>query len=156
MVFNDLQSPAKGILTVTCSSIEGDVLKRDSMDVDLAGRSSAFFSFGEASSWRPKPTTSYLSWSWHIPDTPCEGSSLWTSVASAELGSPTLEISATESSLTMTTDRYVPAVHLVANVPGRFSDNGMPLLPGARTTVRFVPESPSHDTDLQFEVRLGQ
>lgn len=156
MVFNDLQSPAKGILTVTCSSIEGDVLKRDSMDVDLAGHSSAFFSFGEASSWRPKPTTSYLSWSWHIADTPCEGSSLWTAVASAELGSPTLEISATESSLTMTTDRYVPAVHLVANVPGRFSDNGMPLLPGARKTVRFVPESPSHDMDLQFEVRLGQ
>jgi beta-mannosidase len=156
MVFNDLQSPAKGILTVTCSSIEGDVLKRDSMDVDLAGRSSAFFSFGEASSWRPKPTTSYLSWSWHIPDTPCEGSSLWTAVASAELGSPTLEISATDSSLVMTTDMYVPAVHLVANVPGRFSDNGMPLLPGARTTVRFVPESPSHDMDLQFEVRLGQ
>ncbi|MAV51361.1 MAG: hypothetical protein CL829_01210 [Crocinitomicaceae bacterium] len=156
MVFNDLQGSANGMLTVNCCSIEGDVMKRDSIYVDLAGRSSGTFSFGEASSWRPKPTTSYLSWSWHIPDNPCKGSSLWTSVASAELGSPTLEISATDSSLAMTADTYVPAVHLVANVPGHFSDNGMPLLPGAMTTVGFVPESPSHDTDLQFEVRLGQ
>ncbi len=156
MVFNDLQGSANGMLTVNCCSIEGDVMKRDSIYVDLAGRSSGTFSFGEASSWRPKPTTSYLSWSWHIPDNPCKGSSLWTSVASAELGSPTLEISATDSSLAVTADTYVPAVHLVANVPGHFSDNGMPLLPGAMTTVGFVPESPSHDTDLQFEVRLGQ
>ena len=129
--FNDHASSANGRLDVQCKTMDGVVLKDTSVTwrcKPMARRAST------SGPWRPgvKPRDSHLAWQWtdasHPGDT-LRHSALWDNAVDVHLPEHDIEVSVSGDRLTIVSSGYVPVAWVGCNVPGRFSDNGMPLEP---------------------------
>ena len=131
-VFNDLPHSTCGILHVAIKDFEGRTLNETQLHLDLEERSSTPVTVGAMDAWRTQPQDSYLSWHWtdasEVPSLP--SSALWCAPVEAHLQAPAVQCNRIEDGFELLANTYVPLVQLTANVPGRWSDNGMALEPG--------------------------
>ncbi|WP_309668443.1 glycosyl hydrolase 2 galactose-binding domain-containing protein [Tabrizicola sp.] len=59
-----------------------------------------------------------------------------------DLHDPKVLIEVSGDAITLTAQAFAPFVALEADVPGRFSDNAFPLIPGRPRSIRFAPDAP--------------
>ena len=141
-VFNDLPEPASGVIQIALKDFTGQVLRQTELPIQLNGRQSEVLLVGDMAPWRTRPLDTYLSWQWTDASgtTQAQSSALWCAPVDANLPDSEVRCAETEDGYELSAKAYAPLVQLLASVPGRWSDNGMPLEPGQSITVEFQPE----------------
>ena len=154
-VFNDLPHSTSGVLHVAIKDFEGRILNEAQLHLDLEERRSTPVTVGAMDAWRTQPQDSYLSWHWtdasEVPSPPA--SALWCAPVEAHLQTPAVQCNRIEDGFELSANTYVPLVQLTANVPGRWSDNGMALEPGRPQMVQFTPEAPISPAAIDVVIR---
>ena len=110
---------------------------------------------GAMAPWRQIPRDSHLAWQWtdiSQPGDTLRHSALWDNAVDVHLQEHDIEVSVSDDQLTIVSSGYVPMAWVGCNVPGRFSDNGMPLEPHVPVHVTFTPED-DQATPRTFRVR---
>ena len=153
--FNDHASSANGRLDVQCKTMDGVVLKDTSVTWRCKPHGVARINLGALEPWRQIPQESHLAWQWtdasHPGDT-LRHSALWDDAVDVHLPDHDIDVSVSGDRLTIVSSGYVPMAWVGCDVPGRFSDNGMPLEPHVPVHITFSPED-DHDGPRTFRVR---
>ena len=154
-VFNDLPHSTSGTLHVATKDFEGRALNETQLPLDLEERRSTPVTVGAMDAWRTKPQDSYLSWHWtDASEVPSPlSSALWCAPVEAHLQTPDVQCNRIEDGFELSANTYVPLVQLTANVPGRWSDNGMALEPGLPQKVQFTAETPIAAAAIDVVIR---
>ena len=95
----------------------------------------------------------YLSWQWTDASGTLQAhsSTLWCAPIDANLLDSQVRCIETAEGYELSAEAYAPLVQLTASVPGRWTDNGMPLEPGRPVKVQFHAESEGHS---EFDVEV--
>ena len=153
--FNDLPSPVSGHLAVKCQTMDGVVLKDTSVAWRCPALGTTRLNLGPMDLWRETPKSSFLAWQWtdaaHPGDT-LRQSALWEDAVDVNLPTSHIDVSVSDDRLTIVSSGYVPMAWVGCDVPGRFSDNGMPLEPHVPVHITFSPED-DHDGPRTFRAR---
>ena len=142
VVFNDAAEALSGRLSVSVCDFAGDTIRSQDAEIEVEPMSSLPISMASMAEWRIQPKDSYLSWMLEGKDNApiVHKSALWVPFNEANLLSPKIRLQPTGNGCWLETQTYVPVAQLLADIPGRWSDNGMTLEPHTRLTVAFDPE----------------
>ena len=126
-----------------CQTMDGVVLKDTSVAWRCPAHGTTRLNLGPMDLWRETPKSSYLAWQWtdaaHPGDT-LRQSALWEDAVVVNLPTSHIDVSVSGDRLTIVSAGYVPMAWVGCNVPGRFSNNGMPLEPNVPVHITFSPE----------------
>ena len=121
----------------------GVVLKDTSVTWRCKPHGVARINLGALAHWRQISQKSHLAWQWTDASNPRDTlrqSALWEDAVDVNLPTSHVDISVSGDRLTIVSAGYVPMAWVGCNVPGRFSDNGMPLEPHVPVHITFSPE----------------
>lgn len=153
--FNDRASSANGRLDVQCKTLDGRILRDTSLSWRCRPHGMVRINLGALAPWRQLPQDSHLAWQWTDASRPGDTlrqSVLWDDAIDVHLPNHDIDVSVSGERLTIVSSGYVPMAWVGCNVPGRFSDNGMPLEPHVPVHVTFTPED-DQATPRTFRVR---
>ena len=140
VVFNDAAEALSGRLSVAVCDFAGDTIRSQDAEIEVESMSSLPISMASMAEWRIQPKDSYLSWM-------LEGKDKAPIVHKSALGCHSMKQTCFQRRFAFNPPATViwqnPNLRsrgLLADIPGRWSDNGMTLEPHTRLTVAFDPE----------------
>ena len=139
---NSSNQHIQGVVTLECIDWSGTVVHSAQITCDAPPFSEQEKNWGALPTWITRSDRQALRWKWESVDGRIIDHGVLRFAKPSELQLPEARVSFEKDGrgLTLTTDSVAYGVQLTSSVPGRFSSNGMTLVPHEAVWIEFFPE----------------
>lgn len=139
---NSSNQHIQGVVTLECIDWSGTVVHSAQITCDAPPFSEQEKNWGALPTWISRSAQQALRWKWESVDGRIIDHGVLRFAKPSELQLPEARVSFEKEGrgLTLTTDSVAYGVQLTSSVPGRFSSNGMTLVPHEAVWIEFFPE----------------
>ena len=139
---NSSNQHIQGVVTLECIDWSGTVVHSAQITCDAPPFSEQEKNWGALPTWISRSAQQALRWKWESVDGRIIDHGVQRFAKPSELQLPEARVSFEKEGrgLTLTTDSVAYGVQLTSSVPGRFSSNGMTLVPHEAVWIEFFPE----------------
>ncbi|MDA0303295.1 MAG: hypothetical protein O3B45_02975 [Bacteroidetes bacterium] len=139
---NSSNQHIQGVVTLECIDWSGTIVHSAQITCDAPPFSEQEKNWGALPTWITRSDRQALRWKWESVDGRIIDHGVLRFAKPSELQLPEARVSFEKEGrgLTLTTDSVAYGVQLTSSVPGRFSSNGMTLVPHEAVWIEFFPE----------------
>lgn len=143
-IVNGSNRSIEGSVTLQSIDWSGQVLQAHQVFFNSPPFSENEWNWGSLKSWIPRSRHQVLRWTWKNNAGEVIDTGIQRFAKPSELRLPQAQVTLKRSGngVILTTDSLAYGVQLTSSIPGRFSSNGMVLIPEESIWVEFFPEAP--------------
>ncbi len=139
---NSSNQHIQGVVTLECIDWSGTIMHSAQITCDAPPFSEQEKNWGALPTWITRSDRQALRWKWESVDGRIIDHGVLRFAKPSELQLPEARVSFEKEGqgITLTTDSVAYGVQLTSSIPGRFSSNGMTLVPHEAVWIEFFPE----------------
>jgi len=139
---NSSNQHIQGVVTLECIDWSGTIMHSAQITCDAPPFSEQEKNWGALPTWITRSDRQALRWKWESVDGRIIDHGVQRFAKPSELQLPEARVSFEKEGqgITLTTDSVAYGVQLTSSIPGRFSSNGMTLVPHEAVWIEFFPE----------------